>query len=200
MVICHLREFLLHNKSKWAVLHFWTKLQLCHTCPSSSEDPMSGFPSPLTAFSGQGHHIHQRKGAQMIAASPTALIRTVKTPVTHNEDTDTHTYLAQKSQTCVDLAKLHFVSEDRNICTLTVLERKRKRHYLSYEILKHLMNTEWQSPPRVKGTTEVKNIWKSKNSGVNRSYPKLFQFLLNTWYNWKKHNTMLISTNAKCSR
>lgn len=54
----------------------------------------------------------------MIAASPTALIRAAKMPVTHNEDTDTHTYLALKSQTCVDLAKLHFVSEGRNICTL----------------------------------------------------------------------------------
>lgn len=54
----------------------------------------------------------------MIAASPTALIRAAKTPITHSEDTDTDTYLTQKSQICVDLAKLHFVSEGRNICTL----------------------------------------------------------------------------------
>lgn len=54
----------------------------------------------------------------MIAASPTALIRAAKTPITHSEDTDTHTYLTQKSQICVDLAKLHFVSEGGSICTL----------------------------------------------------------------------------------
>lgn len=127
MVICHLRAFLLDNKSKQAVFIFWSKLQLCHTCPSSAEDPMAGCPSPLTASSGQGHHIHRRKDAQMIPASPTALISAVKTPIIHNKDTDTHTYSTHKSQACVDLAKLHYVPEGRNICTLTVLERKCRR-------------------------------------------------------------------------
>lgn len=140
MVICHLCAFLLHNESKWAVLLFWSKLQLCHTCPSSPKDSISGFPSPLTAFSGQGHHIHQKKGAQVIAASPIALIRAAKMPTTHKEDTDTHTYLAQKSQTCMDLAKLHFVSEGRNICTLLWKENGEDR--ISHVEISSILGTQ----------------------------------------------------------
>lgn len=86
-----------------------------------------------------------KKGTQMIAASPTALIRAAKTPITHSEDTDTHTYLAQKSQTCVDLAKLHFVSEGRNICTL--FWKENVEDSISHVKISSILWTEWHSSP-----------------------------------------------------